>query len=210
MGRATTGGGHGWGAGVGIRVQPSDNVAIRLSPNFNTNTSSDQYVTSTSTLPYAPTFGKRYIFANLEQRTLELDTRMDWTFTPTLSLQLYVQSLLSSNDYVTYKQLAAPRTFDFTELATTNIDGTQNVDFDGDGTTDYTFSDKDFNFRSLIGNAVLRWEYRPGSTVFLVWQRTQSSRESVGDFGLGRDVRGLFGASPDDRFILKVNYWLGL
>ena len=88
------------------------------------------------------------------------------------------------------------------------LDGDQYVDFDSDGTTDYSFNDKDFNVRSLVGNAVLRWEYRPGSAIFLVWQRRQQGRAQVGDFDFGRDVDALFAAPADDRFIIKVNYWL--
>ena len=86
----------------------------------------------------------------------------------------------------------------------------QFVDFDNDGTADFSFSDRDFNQRSLIGNAVLRWEYRPGSTIFLVWQRQQVDRALIGDFDLSRDAGALFSAPADDRFIIKVNYWLGL
>ena len=87
---------------------------------------------------------------------------------------------------------------------------TQHVDFDGDGAPDYTFADKDFNVRSLIGNAVLRWEYRPGSTVFIVWQRQQERDDGFGNFDLGRDLDALWGAPAQNRFILKLNYWLGL
>jgi hypothetical protein len=204
--------GEGGGLNVGtfINLQPSDNLSISLEPFFGSFRSSDQYVTSTSVLPYAPTYGRRYIFADLEQRTLEMGARVDWTFSPTLSFQLYAQPLLSSADYVTYKQLAASETFDFIDFGPSDPSGTQSLDFDEDGTVDFTFSDRDFNFRSLIGNAVLRWEYRPGSTVFLVWQRAQSDNDSVGNFDFGRDVNGLFGAPADDRFIIKVNYWLGL
>ena len=76
--------------------------------------------------------------------------------------------------------------------------------------SDYSFDDRDFNVRSLIGNAVLRWEYRPGSTIFVVWQRTQDDEADIGDFDLSRDLGEMFGATSDDRFIVKVNYWLGL
>jgi hypothetical protein len=204
------GGGGGWNLGTFINLQPSDNLSIALEPRFGSFRSSDQYVTSTAVLPYTPTYGRRYIFADLEQRIFEMGARVDWTFSPTLSLQLFAQPLLSSADYVTYKQLAASETFDFIDFGPSDPSGTQSLDFDDDATADFTFSDRDFNFRSLIGNAVLRWEYRPGSTVFLVWQRAQSDDASVGDFDLGRDLNGLFGAPADDRFIIKVNYWLGL
>ena len=59
-------------------------------------------------------------------------------------------------------------------------------------------------------NAVLRWEYRPGSTIFLVWQQNRSDEVGIGDFDFGRDVGALFAAAAENVFILKVNYWLGL
>jgi hypothetical protein len=87
---------------------------------------------------------------------------------------------------------------------------TQHVDFDRDGTADYSFRDRDFNVRSLVGNAVLRWEYHPGSTIFFVWQRRQAGTAATGGFDLHRDLDALFAAPSDDRFMVKVNYWLGL
>jgi hypothetical protein len=207
---ARRGSGGSFNIGLDVTIQPSDNLTISAGPNFGSSRSADQYVTSTGVLPYAPTYGRRYLFAELEQRSLSMDTRVDWTFSPTLSLQLYVQPLLSSADYIRYKQLAASETNDFIDLTPTAAGDTLSVDFDGDATPDYSFTDRDFNVRSLIGNAVLRWEYRPGSTVFLVWQRSQSHQAEVGDFDFTRDTGALFGAPADDRFIIKVNYWLGL
>lgn len=211
---------------VDFNVQPSDNVAIRFNPSYETSTSSAQYVTSTSTLPYAPTYDQRYLFADLDRTTFSMETRLDWTFTPTVSLQLFAQPLISSGDYLTYKQLAESATFDFTTFSPgtgveagsevfcsssiCEVDGEQYVDFDDDGVTDFSFSDRDFNVRSLIGNAVLRWEYRPGSTIFFVWQRSQSGSVSTGDFSFSRDLDALFAAPAVNRFIVKVNYWLGL
>jgi hypothetical protein len=204
------GSGGGWNWAVFLNFQPSDNIAISLEPRFSAFRSPDQYVTSTGAVPYGPTYDRRYIFAELEQRSFEMGARVDWIFTPNLSLQVFAQPLLSSGDYLTYKQLAAAETFDFVDLGPSDPSGTQSLDFDNDGTVDFTFSDRDFNVRSLIGNAVRRWEYRPGSTIFLVWQRAQSNSASVGDFDFGRDVGELFGAPADDRFIVKLNYWLGL
>jgi hypothetical protein len=213
-------------AGIGLR--PSSQLTLDVQPRFSVQTDRGQYVGSTSTLAYAPTFGRRYLFGDLERKTFSLETRLNYTFSPTLSFQMYAQPLISSGDYTAYKQLAAPGTFDFVRFqrgqaalagGTTDCvggsicrggDGRQYVDFDGDGRTDYDFSDRDFNVRSLIGNAVLRWEYRPGSTIFLVWQRQQEGDGTVGDFDFGRDVDALWGAPADNRFIVKVNYWLGL
>ncbi|MCK5651292.1 MAG: hypothetical protein KAJ42_07945, partial [Gemmatimonadetes bacterium] len=86
----------------------------------------------------------------------------------------------------------------------------QHVDLDEDGVADYSFRDRDFNVRSLVGNAVLRWEYLPGSTVYFVWQRRQAGRVALGDFDFDRDLGALLAAPSDDRFMIKVNYWLGM
>jgi hypothetical protein len=213
-------------AGLGLR--PSSQLTIDVQPRFSVQTEGSQYVGSTSTLAYQPTYGRRYLFGELERKTFSLETRVDYTFSPSLSFQLYAQPLISSGEYVAYKQLASAGTYDFVAFQqgqATTTDGTvactggticrtgdrrQYVDFDGDGRTDYNFSDRNFNVRSLIGNAVLRWEYRPGSTVFLVWQRQQEGDGVTGDFDFGRDVDALWGAPADNRFIIKVNYWLGL
>jgi hypothetical protein len=90
-------------------------------------------------------------------------------------------------------------------------DGSYTVDPDGTGpAAAFAFGNPDFNFRSLRGNAVLRWEYRPGSTVFFVWTQSRSDVAPNGDLQFSRDVSGLFDAKPDNIFLLKVNYWLGL
>lgn len=213
--------------GLDITVRPSPRLLLSIKPTFATQTDGGQYVTATDVLPFDPTFGRRYIFADLDRKALSMETRLDVSLTPDLTLQLFAQPLISSVDYVSYKQLLAPRTFDFEtfEAGTFSTVGedvlcqggkicqdgdTQNVDFDGDGVADASFSDRDFIQRSLVGNAVLRWQYRPGSTIFLVWQRRQLGRADIGDFDLGRDIGALFDAPSDDRFILKVNYWLGL
>ncbi len=215
-----------------LSLKPSSQLDMSFAPRVSKQTVTDQYVTSTSTLPYDPTYGKRYLFGELERRTVSMQARINWTFSPKLSFQLFAQPLLSSGDYVTYKQLVAPRTYDFDafeEGPFSRVDGVvscgggqvcseiredgyrwQNVDFDEDGETDYSFRDKDFNVRSLVGNAVLRWEYLPGSTMFLVWQRRQAGRVMVGDFDFERDLEALWDAPSDDRFMIKVNYWLGI
>ena len=214
-----------------FNVRPSDNLSISFNPSYEVSKSGNQYVTATSTLPYEPTFGPRYIFSDLDRNTVSMETRLNWTFSPTLTLELFMQPLLSSGDYVAYKQLTASQTFDFTSFVpgltdeqpggifcsssiceTTNESGAtyQNVDFDGDGQADYSFRDRDFNVRSLVGNAVLRWEYRPGSTIFFVWQRNQYASSQLGDFNFDRDFAALWGVPAENRFIVKVNYWFGL
>jgi hypothetical protein len=214
--------------GGDLRIRPTDGVELSLQPRFQRERTPDQYVTSPDEGPaYAPTYGTRYVFADLDRRTLSMETRLDWTFTPHLTLQLFAQPLLSSGDFLTYKQLLQPRSFDFRDFqpGTTTVaggevrctggdiclyDDTQYVDVNGDGAPDFSFDERDFNVRSLVGNVVLRWEYRPGSTIYLVWQRRQRDSVVLGDFDVGRDLGALFDAPSDNRFIIKVNYWLGL
>jgi hypothetical protein len=217
--------GGGWTVRSDVKVQPSERLQVVVTPRYNEDNSGHQYVSATETMPYSPTFGVRYLFADLSRRTVSMETRLDWTFTPRLSLQLFAQPLLSSGDYVQYKQLATSKSYDFLEFnpgagsntaggvacpGICDLEGRQYVDFDGDGTADYSFRDRDFNVRSLVGNAVLRWEYRPGSTLFVVWQRRQSDYAFVGNLDLQRDATALFEAPADNRFIIKMNYWLGL
>ncbi|MCK5711312.1 MAG: carbohydrate binding family 9 domain-containing protein, partial [Hyphomicrobiaceae bacterium] len=209
---------------MGMTLQPSSRLLITLTPRYDRTSSAAQYVTSTDAVSYEPTFGTRYLFADLERTDLSMVTRVNLTFTPKLSLEFYAQPLISSGNYVTYKQLAEPQTFEFEifeegvvagdgcQGGTTCLDdaGARYVDFDDDANADVTFTDRDFNLRSLTSTAVLRWEYRPGSTFFLVWQHRQVERASVGDFDFGRDFNRMFGAPSDDVSIFKANIWLSL
>ena len=87
-------------------------------------------------------------------------------------------------------------------------DGQRRIDFDDDGVADIDFTDRDFTIRSLRSTAVLRWEYRPGSTLFFVWQHQQADRTDSGDLDLGRDLGGMLNAPADDVLIVKANIWL--
>jgi len=138
----------------------------------------------------AQTYGKRYVFADLEQRSFEIGTRADWTVNARLSFQVYLQPFVAAGHYHDYHALAAARTRDYIPYA-----------YGGN---------PDFNFRSLRGNAVVRWEFHPGSTLYLVWTQSRSNNADVGDFQLGRDLRGLVGARPENIFLVKMSYWLGL
>ncbi len=207
----------------GIRLRPSSRVEATVEPRFARVRHGAQFVGTSGALPYAPTFGTRYLFGELEQRELGVETRLDFTFSPRMTLQLYVQPLISAGDFRAYKQLSAPRTFTFDQFAEGTFsagacsggrtceapDGTRYVDFDGDGTADHSFRDRDFNLRSLIGNAVFRWEFRPGSALFVVWQRQQEEENAFGSFDVSRDARGLFRAPARNVLLLKMSFWTG-
>jgi len=198
--------------GPGLEWKPAANVSVSINPNLGLNHQFAQYVDQFDDPFATATFGKRYVFAELDQVTFSSRMRLNWTFTPTLSLQLFAQPLISSGNYKNYKELARPKSFDFINYGTGNSILDPNgiiADPDGIGpAAPIVLPNLDFNFRSLRGTAVLRWEYNPGSTLFLVWTQTRSDVEEIGDFRFGHSLDQLFNAKPDNIFMIKLSYWL--
>jgi hypothetical protein len=162
------------------------------------------------------TYGKRYVFAALHNTTFSVDNRVEWTFTPALSFQLYAQPFVSAGRYSGFKEFLTPKKFEFakygSQLGTIarSSTGTYTVDPDGSGPSpSFQFNDPTFNIRNLHGNAVVRWEYRPGSALFVVWQQRRSNFQPFGDFNAGRDVAGIFRTVPTNVFLVKATYWIG-
>jgi hypothetical protein len=209
-------GGHSAKYSPELTLHPTPSMLVRFEPSIQTIRDMAQYV---ATVPdaNAATFGNRYIFATLDQHLVSLDTRVDWTFSPKLSLQLYVQPFVVSGLYREIKELRARRTYDFDVYGIhrgtiQRVSGDEyEIDPDGAGSSpSFRLPDPDFNFRSLLGNAVLRWEYRPGSAIFLVWQQNRGEVQPFGDFDFSRDFRALFQNGPENIVALKATYWLGL
>jgi hypothetical protein len=216
----------GWarGAGLTLLIRPGEKYDLQLGPQLSRSRTAAHYVTSVADPLADQTFGRRYVFAPLDQTTLSFQTRFSATFSQGLTFELYVQPLLSTGDYGELLELVAPRTFDFrrySEIGTILRAGFDGYVVDPDGVgpaAEFQAKDLSFNSRSLIGNAVLRWEWRPGSTLFLVWQQSRVERLTPGfggaalgrtsGFALNDDVRALFGLKPNNIFLIKVNYWL--
>jgi hypothetical protein len=175
--------------GASITSRPMSYVAVSLQPTFSRSHDFTQYVSAFADPNARRTFGQRYVFAELEQRSFELGTRVDCTFNPRLSLQLYLQPFIASGDYHDYHTLDAASTRDFSPYARAG-------------------ADPDFNFRSVRGSAVVRWEFRPGSALYVVWNENRADVEPIGDFRFGRDLRAIPGAPSHDVFLVKLSYWL--
>jgi hypothetical protein len=160
------------------------------------------------------TYGTRYVFSAIRQTELSASLRLNWTFTPKLSLQVYAQPLISSADYFDFRELSRPKSFDFhtypaSDVSYDSAEDTYTIDPDGGGPAQsFSFSQPDFDYRSLRGNVVLRWEYRPGSIAYLVWTHGREDSEMRGRFDLGRALDRLFDAPSDDILLVKVTYWL--
>jgi uncharacterized protein DUF5916/cellulose/xylan binding protein with CBM9 domain len=203
-------------ASVTLQVRPAANISVSVGPQLGRDATGRQYVTTAPDSTATAFYGQRYVFADLVQHSIAMDTRLSLTFSPNLTLELFAQPLIASGHFTQFKEYAAPRSarqLVYGRDVGTVFDsaGTLIVDPDGAGPADtIRFADPSFTFRSLRGNAVLRWEYRPGSTLFLVWTRSGSSSLARGEIDYGNDVGSLFRGPSENIFLIKVNYWLGL
>ncbi len=207
---------HRWGISPNVRLQMSSRLQLNLGPSLQWNERAWQFVSR----PGASD-GTHYVFARLSQRTVSITTRLNYTFSPDLSLQFYAQPFVSAGNYDRFMEVADPRASDFSDRFRTygeneirrveaNGFGLYQIDSDRDGTADFGFADPDFNVKSFRSNLVLRWQYRPGSTVFLVWSRDQQSFRNDGAFRFGEDLTDIARIPSTNIFLVKFEHWIGL
>jgi len=209
----------GWGRSLGVtfNIKPSERLTLSTGPDWSRSYGYAQYVRSVVDPTAVSTFGGRYVFGGIDQWQLTMTTRANVIFSPHASLQVFMQPLLATGDYSGFKELAQPRTYDFlrygTDIGSLSVDPVTRLytaDPDGAGAASpFTFSDPDYNFKSLRLNAVFRWEMKPGSNFYVVWTRQQQDFSDPGRFAPGRDARAMFTAPGDDIVLFKVSYWLG-
>ena len=201
-----------------FKVLPT--LTLSVGPEFSKDFIEAQWVSNFSDPEATVTYNRRYIFANLDQTVFSANIRADWILSPALSFQVYLQPLIASGKYTNFNYLLRPKSFDFNtygENGSTIVQNTSGsgeiisyeLDADGNGPSETkVIGNPDFNYISLRGNAVLRWEYLPGSTLYLVWTQSRENVESNGEFRFGRSFNNLFSVRPDNIFMLKISYWL--
>jgi hypothetical protein len=201
-------------SGATVTIRPADQVQISLGPNWSRDYTRAGYVGTHVDSLMTATYGARYLFADLHQNTLSAEIRIDWAFTPELSLQVYAQPYFTTGDYTGFKELARPRTYDFNTYGDggSTIEagpGVYSIDPDGEGpASSFVIGDPDFNFKSLRSTVVLRWEYLPGSTLFLAWTHDRTDLADPGTMRVSRDLDSLLRAKGDNIVMLKVAYWI--
>jgi hypothetical protein len=204
-----------WGGGVWtwLAWRPSGRIDLSISPSVDWNRDDWQYLTTAEALGTT-----QYVFGDLEQTTLAMGLRANVTFTPNLTLQLFAEPYYSAGRYVGFSRVSNPRGAHYTDRferfadaqVLRDTDGNVAIDLDGDAAGDMDLGNRDFSQVFLRSNVVVRWEYRPGSTLFLVWQQSRSGFSSQGNYRFGDATRGLLDARPENVFLVKVNYWLSL
>ena len=193
-----------------ITYQPTNALSISFSPEYTKNPNKTQYVTETEF-----NGNSRYLLATIDQQTLSGSIRLNYTINPNLTIQYYGQPFVSRGRYRNFKYVTNPIADDlydrFSELNTSQVnfvaeDDTYYIDEDQNGSVDYEIENPDFSFVQFRSNLVARWEYIPGSEVFLVW--------SQGVTGLGNSRKHLFtnldnqilGQEKENSFLIKATY----
>ncbi len=202
-------GGH--GVSMNINFQPINALSIALGPFYEKSIDHQQYVTTIDkTEP-------RYLTARIKQNTASVSIRVNYSLRPNLSIQYYGQPFISKGEYSAFKRITDPMNDRYSaRFATYTADQIQFqaeenlylVDENSDGATDYSFDNPDFDFMQYRSNLVLRWEYKPGSVLFLVWNKELTEDPQIDRFSVREAVGNLF--DPQERahdiFLLKFTY----
>ncbi|MEW5900660.1 MAG: DUF5916 domain-containing protein [Acidobacteriota bacterium] len=198
----------------GLTYIPSNAVSLTAGPTVGWEQRHLQYVGT------AAFEGEDcYLLGRINQKTLGMSLRLNWSITPDLTIQYYGQPFISAGKYSEFKRVTEPRAQTFEDRY--YLFGDEEIHYDGslnmyqadenrDGIPDYAFSNPNFNFRQFRSNLVFRWEYRPGSVVYLVWSQGRTGLGQSGDFAYWKDVRSLFDVHPHNVFLVKFSYFFEL
>ena len=199
-----------------LTMQAGASLTLSAAASYTDQHTEAGWVTSLADPTATQTYGRRYVMADLDQTTFQTTLRADLAMTPRLSLQLYAEPFVSSVNYESFKSFQRAGALEFLEYgrdgtSTLTYDAaarTYTVDADGEGASPATtFANPDFRLRSLRANLVLRWEYRPGSMVYLAWAHGRATRHLDPSFDVGGDFRELLRDDQRNRLLLKVSYW---
>ena len=179
---------------LSLRIRPTSNIDLSIGPSYAYQVKDAQWVDMVEE-EINGGVEKHYVYGELTSRTLDFTTRANISFTPTLSLQFYVQPFITIGDYTNFKELVEPKSYLFKPYPLNE--------------------NRDFHRRSLRGNTVLRWEFRPGSTLFLVWsQSREMDLAQVGEADLEfrpfHRLRTSFTDAGSNIFLVKCRYWFGM
>ncbi len=192
-----------------VTLRPSDRVSLSVEPSWQSGVDPRQYVTRIA--GGTRTYGSRYIFGYIDRTTISTKLRLNYTFTPNLTLEGYAEPFLASGQYGQMGELTAPRSRLLREYGT---DGTRvTIDSLGtrtitDGADSFTISNRDFHVLSFRSNVVMRWEWQAGSTLFVVWQQNRRTSENYGRAVRFNELFQTTRAAGDNFLSVKFSHWL--
>jgi len=191
-----------------LTYRPTNSLDISLSQEYSLSPNKTQYVTEAS-INDSP----RFITAEIDQKTLSASLRINYTINPNLTIQYYGQPFISNGIYKNFNFINNPvadNLYDRIDLYTTNqisFDGTNYfIDENRDGTIDYEFENPDFSFVQFRSNLVVRWEYRPGSEIFLVWSQGNVGTQDPNDRLFRSLDNQIFEEKAENTFLIKATY----
>jgi hypothetical protein len=200
---------------AGVSFKPTNYLRFSIGPGFSKSFDELQYVTRTN-------YGQddRYVFASIDRYTVSASIRVNLNLSPDLTLQYWGQPFVATGRYSDYKYITDPmadkyrdRFHVYTPSQISSDPDNYYIDENGDGTNDYYFGKSDFNFQQFLSNLVIRWEYSPGSSLYLVWNQTRTGFNSTGNMDLFNDVGNLFDSKenkPHNIFLIKLSYRFGI
>lgn len=197
--------------GITLRFRPNSHLYFTLEPQYSTNMNKLQYVNTTSYSSDA-----RYIMGTLDQNTFSSTIRLNYFILPNLSIEYWGQPFFSTGKFSDFKYINNPTSDNFSErfnvYSSDQIHRNEDiyeVDENGDGLIDYTFNNPDFSVRNFLSNLVFRWEFRPGSTVYLIWNQTQINNHYSQKTSVIDNFQKLFETVPHNVFLIKFSYRIG-
>lgn len=196
---------------LNFSYRPFNALNISLSPGVSFNQHNLQYVTTASYMDEP-----RYISAKIDQKTYNIQFRFTYNLNPNLSLEYWGQPFISKGAYSQFKNITAPdagkyddrfQIYDPDQISYNPGSKNYWIDEDRNGTAEYQFQNPDFNFVQFQSNLVVRWEYIPGSTLFLVWTQGRSGEIPANKRQYVEDLtNGLFKIIPHNIFLIKYTY----
>jgi hypothetical protein len=198
----------------GITYKPNNTIDISINPRISINESNLQYVDNTEFNNH-----QRYLMALLKQTTVSMSMRLNLSLSPNLTIQYWGQPFIATGEYSHFKRITNSTAdkydnrfheFSQNEISYNQEDGTYNFDENKDGFYDYSVNNPNFNVLQFRSNLVARWEYKPGSTIFLVWTQNRDDYHDTGNLTLKKDLNNMFSVYPHNTFLIKLTYRLGV
>lgn len=192
--------------------RPTSRTSVTMTPSWTKHRAPAQYVTTVT----SATGSREYLVGLLDQTTVSLTGRLSYALNPLMTLDVYAQPFLSGGAFTKFRRVAAPHAQPVdarfplvppSGLSYSTSTARYAADLNADGKTDISFANPDFSVRALRTNTVLRWEFRPGSTVYFVWAQTRDDA-AVSAFSMSDDAGYLFRAPAKNVVMLKVAYWI--